>query len=237
MFAKLQPILIVADPIPAFLGAGVNDHKNAEVRRVLEPFVDMLGRWGVAMEAITHVGKSTKDKSATDQILGSVAYANLARRVNIAWLDPQTKGRYILTNPKLNIGPRQEAVAYTIEGFTYEKDGKTISTSRAKFEDSTFEADEDELRRGQKEIKRGKPGPAPEKTANVARWLLGYLRGQSGPSALHEVFDAAGALGYVGIQKPNARGYMEWSIREFSTTRRITCRSLRHQMMDGMLTT
>src|SRR5262249_9558756 len=148
-FAKLKPVLIVADPIPAFMGANVNDHRNADVRRVLEPFVDLLGRCNVAMEAITHIGKSTKDKSATDQILGSVAYANLARRVNIAWLDPQIPGRYVLTNPKLNIGPKQSAIGYTIEEYAYEKDGKTIVTSRAKFEDGTFEADEDELRQGQ----------------------------------------------------------------------------------------
>ena len=71
LFKKHKPVLLIADPVPAFMGPNVNDHRNADVRQVLEPFVDLLGHYAVAMEAITHVGKSTKDKSATDQILGA----------------------------------------------------------------------------------------------------------------------------------------------------------------------
>ena len=213
LFAKLNPVLLIADPIPAFMGANVNDHRNADVRRVLEPFVDLLGRCGVAMEAVTHVGKSTKDKSATDQILGSVAYANLARRVNIAWLDPETPGRYILTNPKLSIGKKQEAIGYTIEEFTYPKGDKMIVTSRAKFENATFEVDENELRQGQKEARAGKPGPEPVKMDALTKFVFDFLRGKN-PVPWTEVADAAGDAGLLGTKKWNDdKGRSEWTRR------------------------
>ena len=196
------------------MGPNVNDHRNADVRHVLEPFVDLLGRQAVAMEAITHVGKSTKDKTATDQILGSVAYANLARRVNIAWLDPQTPGRYILTNAKLNIGKKQPAIAYTIEEFSYEKNGKTITTSRAKFEDRTFEVDENELRQGQKEARQGtKRGPEPVLMEALTRFVFDFLRGK-GPVPWPDVADAAGAAGLLGVKKWNDdKQRSEWTKR------------------------
>jgi hypothetical protein len=219
LFKKHKPVLLIADPVPAFMGPNVNDHRNNDVRNVLEPFVDLLGQYGVAMEAISHVGKSTKDKSATEQILGSVAYGNLARRVNIAWLDPRVPGRYIMTNPKLSIGKKQEAIGYTIEEFTYPKGDKTIVTSRAKFEDSTFEADENELRQGQKEAKpaasaggeSGRGRKPNEETVELAKWVLDYLRKEGAPVPKWEVYNAAGALDRIGVYGPDKRGNLGWS--------------------------
>jgi RecA-family ATPase len=212
LFSKIKPVLLVADPIPAFMGRDVNDHRNADVRRVLEPFVELLERHNVAMEAITHVGKSVKDKTATDQILGSVAYTNLARRVNITWIDPETPKRFIVTNPKLTVGPTQPAMAYTIEEFTYEKDGKTIATSRCKFEDATFEADEFELAQGQKGAHRGKRrGPDPVKLTELVHFLLGFLKGK-GPVHLGEIGQAAGEKGFIGKQvEDDKTGKTRWS--------------------------
>jgi hypothetical protein len=213
LFNELNPVFLVADPIVAFMGENVNDFKNTDVRRVLEPFVDLLGRHRVAMEAITHVGKSTKDKSATDQILGSVAYANLARRINIAWLDPEKPGRYILTNPKLSIGRKQSAIGYSIEGFTYNKDGKTISTSRAIFEAATFDVDEYELRQGQKEARRGTRGPEPLVLNSLTKFIFAFLCGK-GIVPWPEVADAAGDQGLLGKKKWNEeKRRFEWTRR------------------------
>lgn len=219
LFKKHKPVLLIADPIPAFMGPNVNDHRNNDVRNVLEPFVDLLGHHGVAMEAISHVGKSIKDKSATDQVLGSVAYVNLARRVNIAWLDPKTPGRYVLTNPKLSVGKKQPAIGYTIEEFTYPKGDKTIVTSRSKFEDGTFEADENELRLGQKEAQpaanasgeRSTRGRKPsEESIELAKWALGYLRNELAPIPKGRLFDEAGALDKLGDYGPDNRGKLSW---------------------------
>lgn len=212
LFKKLSPVLIIADPVPAFLGRGVNDHRNADVRQVLEPFVDLMGKYRVAMEAGTHVGKSTKDKSATDQILGSVAYGNLARRINITWIDPDCPGRYIVTNPKLSVGPKQPALAYAIEPFSYESGGKVISTSRLKFEEKTFAADEYELAQGQKDAHRGrKRGPDPAKMNELVRFLFDFMKGK-GPVLLGEIGEAAGKAELIGSQVwDEKKGRYKWS--------------------------
>jgi hypothetical protein len=213
IFKRLRPVVLVADPIPAFMGPNVNDHKNADVRRVLEPFVELLEKHRVAMEGVTHVGKSIKDKTATDQILGSVAYANLARRINIAWLDPEVAGRYVLTNPKLSLGPLQKAVGYTIEAFNYDKDGKTIETSKAKFEEQTFEADEYELRCGQKTARRGKArGPEAVRLTELTTALFDFLKGK-GPVLLGEIAQAMGEKGLLGVQADDPKtGRTRWTM-------------------------
>jgi hypothetical protein len=99
----------------------------------------------------------------------------LARRINIAWLDPEKPGRYILTNPKLSIGPKQPAIGYTIEAVTYPKGDQVIATSRAKFEAATFDIDENELRQGQKEARRGTRGPDPVMLPELTRFVFGFL--------------------------------------------------------------
>lgn len=199
LFKRLEPVLLIADPVPAFMGRDVNDHRNADVRRVLEPFIELLEKYRVAMECGTHVGKSFKDRTATDQILGSVAYSNLARRVDMTWMDLEVPGRFIVTNPKLTIGPPQPAIAYSIEGYSYDKGGKTITTSRCKFEEKTFVIDEYDLAQGQREARRGRRGPEPAKLEDLVRFLFEFMKGK-GPLFLSDIIDAVGKAGHIGKQ-------------------------------------
>src|SRR5262249_29674281 len=37
-------VLFIVDPLPSYLGRGVNDSKNTEIRQVLEPFIDEILR-------------------------------------------------------------------------------------------------------------------------------------------------------------------------------------------------
>ena len=59
-FPDLQ--LFIADPVPSFLGRGVNDHKNAEIRSILTPFLDVIRDFNVAMIAVTHLAKAVDPK-------------------------------------------------------------------------------------------------------------------------------------------------------------------------------
>jgi hypothetical protein len=43
------------DPLPAFLGKGVDDHRNNEARRVLGPFTKLLEEFNIACLGITHL--------------------------------------------------------------------------------------------------------------------------------------------------------------------------------------
>ena len=67
--------LLIVDPVPSYLGRGVNDSKNAELRSVLEPFIDEVTRpAGVCFTANTHLNKNTDAKTPLHRITGSMAY-------------------------------------------------------------------------------------------------------------------------------------------------------------------
>jgi hypothetical protein len=198
--------LMIADPIPAFLGRGVNDHKNADIRAVLEPFAELLSETRVALLGITHLGKTTELKSPVHRILGSVAYANLARSVHITVRDREDKERRFLCHPKVNVGKEQPTRAYRIETYSFTHNGQEISTSRVVFDTGIVEADITSLLAGRREAKRR--GPQPTKTNEIAEWLHDFLVEQKRPVPLAAIFDAAGEKGFVGEKKEDGK----WSI-------------------------
>jgi putative DNA primase/helicase len=196
-------LLLVADPLPAFLGRGVNDHRNAEVRAVLDPFIGILGERGVALHGITHVGKSVDARTPAHKILGSVAYANLARTVHVTLKDPESKGRHLLCQVKNNLGPLQPAVAYRIAEHHIDHGGATIRTARLEYEEKTVDVDPTQLMDADRA--RTKRGPKPRKTNEVAEWLYDHLTEQGRPVPLAAILDAAGEKGFVGQKQDNGR--------------------------------
>lgn len=196
VFRRTRPILMVVDPIPAYLGRGVNDHHNNEVRAVLEPFCALLDEHGVTLLAITHLGKSVDQKTPIAKILGSVAYANLARTVSIIIRDPGDADRRLLCTLKNNFSAPQEALAYRIEGCTVEAGGQAIRTSRVVIEAETVDADAAELMAAQ-----GRPrGPRPRRYLAMAEWLHDRLSSAPGPVAVSELGERAGDEGLLGSQ-------------------------------------
>jgi hypothetical protein len=206
-----NPRLIIADPIPAYLGRGVNDHRNADVRAVLEPFCDLIEELGVALLGITHMGKSPDLKTPTHKILGSVAYSNLARVVHVTVRDPDDKTRRYFAQPKNNYSLEAPTLAYKVQSHEFDHKGKTITTARVVFEDKPVDIDAAEMmaaaRRGPSE-KAGRPSTT---SVQLAKWLVDYLNTRTTWVRQKEVFDAAGAADLIGELKQNAEGKARWS--------------------------
>ena len=77
-----NPRLLIIDPIvSAVAGDG---HKSNEVRRALQPVVDLAHRLGCAVLGITHFTKGTAGRDPVERITGSLAFAALARVVLVA---------------------------------------------------------------------------------------------------------------------------------------------------------
>lgn len=75
--AGLDVGLVIIDPI---VSAIQGDHnKNEEVRRGLEPVLQMAKTLKCAVLGISHVGKSKQGVDANERILGSSAFTNVAR--------------------------------------------------------------------------------------------------------------------------------------------------------------
>lgn len=104
--------LIVVDPIVSAVAG--DSHKNAEVRRALQPLVDFAAKLGAALLGITHFTKGTSGRDTTERVTGSLAFAALARLVLATARDTEA-GDYLLTRSKSNIGPDGGGFRYHLE--------------------------------------------------------------------------------------------------------------------------
>jgi hypothetical protein len=129
-FELWQPTLLIIDPIQAVLGPGVNDHRNSDVRAVLNPFVQLIRDYGVAFEGITHTPKQIQSRNPAEAAISSVAYPNLSRVVHVHWRDPEDSVHILVTNPKNSHGPLQPTIGYRVEGTSCFADDRTFNTAR-----------------------------------------------------------------------------------------------------------
>lgn len=108
--------LLILDPIVSAVTG--DSHKNAEVRRALQPVVALAQRTGCAVLGITHFSKGTTGRDPTERITGSLAFAALARLVLVAAKvkpDGNEESRRVLVRAKSNIGPDDGGFAYALE--------------------------------------------------------------------------------------------------------------------------
>ena len=99
--------LLIVDPI---VSAIVGDsHKNAEVRRGLQPLVDLAASLRCALLGITHFSKGTGGRDPVERLNGSLAFGALARVVLVAAKhqreDETGQVSRLFCRAKSNIGP------------------------------------------------------------------------------------------------------------------------------------
>jgi len=207
-------VLLAIDPLPSYLGRGTDDAKNQELRRVVEPFIDEVTRpRKVAVLANSHLNKSSATSTPVHRILGSVAYVNLARVVQMVVRDKNDPGRKLMSLAKCNIAPGDvPALAYRIESRTVQDaDGEDIETAVPVFEAEGVVVDLEDHLAGSKGSSQKASGPSPTKRVEVAEWLVGYLQTRPSNSArLAELVDEAGELGFLGAPAFEAGGMAKY---------------------------
>jgi putative DNA primase/helicase len=108
--------LLIVDPVVSAVAG--DSHKNAEVRRGLQPIVSFAQRFDVAAIGISHYSKGTIGKDPVERITGSVAFGALPRVVFGAAkdkIDPEGRRR-VFVRAKCNIGPDGGGFAYELDG-------------------------------------------------------------------------------------------------------------------------
>jgi putative DNA primase/helicase len=107
--------LVVVDPVVSAIAG--DSHKNAEVRRSLQPLVDLGARLGAAVIGITHLSKGTAGRDPTERVTGSIAFSAVARIVLLAAKikDDQGKDKRVLVRAKANICPDDGGFEYHVE--------------------------------------------------------------------------------------------------------------------------
>lgn len=108
--------LLVIDPIVSAVAG--DSHKNAEVRRSLQPLVDLAQRQRCALLGVTHFTKGTAGREPVERITGSLAFGALARLVMVTAKaeakDGETARRF-LARAKSNIGPDGGGFVYDLQ--------------------------------------------------------------------------------------------------------------------------
>lgn len=111
--------LLIVDPIVSAVAG--DSHKNAEVRRGLQPLVDAGQTLGAAVLGISHFSKGTAGREVTERVTGSLAFGALARVVLAAAKRSEDDGGgRILARAKSNIGPDGGGFTYDLAPGTIE---------------------------------------------------------------------------------------------------------------------
>jgi putative DNA primase/helicase len=107
--------LLMVDPVVSAVAG--DSHKNTEVRRALQPLVDLAAALDCAVIGITHFSKGSAGRDPTERVTGSLAFGAVARVVMVAGKVKGDDGteRRILARAKSNIGPDDGGFEYAIE--------------------------------------------------------------------------------------------------------------------------
>jgi hypothetical protein len=104
--------LVIIDPIAALL-AGVDSHKDNDIRAALQPLVDMAAHTGAAVLAIMHLRKAEAER-ALYRVGGSIGFTGLARSVLLCAADPED-GRRAIAPLKSNLAAAPSPVEFRID--------------------------------------------------------------------------------------------------------------------------
>ena len=125
--------LLIVDPIVS--AVALDSHKNSEVRRGLQPLVDLAAAHNCALIGITHYTKGTTGRDPLERVTGSLAFGALARIV-LGTAKPTEEGaRRRLVRAKSNIGPDGGGFEYELEQVDLD-DRPGLSASRLLWRDA-----------------------------------------------------------------------------------------------------
>ncbi|PIZ03488.1 MAG: hypothetical protein COY58_09205 [Gammaproteobacteria bacterium CG_4_10_14_0_8_um_filter_38_16] len=132
---------IFIDPIASYLGAKIDDHKNAAVRSILTPLSKLAEKHNIAIICITHLNKCESQK-AINRMIGSIGFVAAARAAFGVIRDNDDKDKRLFIPIKNNIGNDRTGLAFYIEPHDLEDN---IKSSRIKWSNEIINDDADEL--------------------------------------------------------------------------------------------
>lgn len=108
---RSQALLVVIDPITAFLDAKVLTNMDLNVRRALLPLARLAEKYGCVVQLVRHLNKSG-GKRALYRGGGSIGFLAACRSGWLVAPDPENGERRVLAQVKNNLAPRQPSLVY-----------------------------------------------------------------------------------------------------------------------------
>jgi AAA domain/ClpX C4-type zinc finger len=233
--AEYDVALIVLDPLMSALSKNLDSHKDAEVRRGLEPLSQLAHKSNLAVIGLIHENKSSASDLLT-RIMGSRAFTSVVRAVlyaaryetdpddesdgrataeDLAKLEatfgpaPRKPAEFIFGQSKSNLGRQiQISLRYQIEGVDVgwdDKKNKPITSSRIVWGETEEESVQN-IVKAQESVKRD------VKVSDAKKWLKNYLA-DKGEVPSNTVLTAGEALGHTRSTVQRARGALRVSVR------------------------
>jgi hypothetical protein len=102
---------VIIDPAGAYIGSGVDDHRDSELRSLLGPLAELAARRAVTILLVKHFSKAPTVK-AVSKISGSTGYVNSVRAAFVVLPDEEDEDRALFLPVKFNIGRRPKGLAF-----------------------------------------------------------------------------------------------------------------------------
>lgn len=121
--------LLIVDPVVSAVAG--DSHKNTEVRRNLQPLVDLGQECQCAILGISHFSKGTGGKDPVERVTGSIAFGALARIVLATAKvedDSLPEGTRLFARAKSNIGSDTGGWYYRMNTITLKQDPDILTT-------------------------------------------------------------------------------------------------------------
>lgn len=199
--AKIGGIkLLIVDPIVSAVQG--DSHKNAEVRRGLQPLVALASNLGCAVLGISHFSKGTAGRDPVERVTGSIAFGALARVVFAAARMPESDqegGARLFCRSKSNIGIDSGGFRYDL-GQVELPDHPGVFASQLLWGDSIEGSAHELLKRADSLPEESESGG---KRLPQDVWLFDYLT--YGPKPCLEIIDQGKAAGFSSDQLRRAR--------------------------------
>ena len=199
--AKIGDVrLLIVDPIVSAIQG--DSHKNAEVRRGLQPLADLAAAESCAVLGITHLTKGTKGRDPVERLTGSLAFGAVARVVLMA-AKPQEqddeRDSRLFMRAKSNIGPDDGGYEYDLNQLPL-AEHPTIEASVVQWGAAVEGSARDLLATADATDDDGEKSAADE----AAAWLIDELKG--GPVLVADIKKLANDAGLSWRTVERAKG-------------------------------
>lgn len=160
-------VMLILDPLISRLGE-LDTHRDSDVRQALEPLVEMAETTGLAVVGLIHHNK-TGATDPTKVLMGSTAFAAVARSVLMAAYDPEDGSHNVrlLAHAKSSLGRHMPTLAYAITEEAVGDDEGPVLGSKIEWQG------EDD--RNAWQLLEGPALSTSEKKQSAAAWLFDYL--------------------------------------------------------------
>lgn len=109
-----KAVMVIFDPLQAFLGAGVDMFRANETRPQFAQLFEVCEREDCACAIVAHLVKSGTDKSPVNRALGSVDIPASMRSILHLIQNPDNEDECIMVHIKCSNAPKGRSIAYTI---------------------------------------------------------------------------------------------------------------------------